>query len=115
MQSANKSLRVPLSTKHERLGVQRGKRERWPTQREKPSENDVTRTERVGRTDRGAGVDHVVWFSTDSLSVSPFLSLCLYACVRTFLSIIKNCGVLLQPGTLVMVKLLSSLSLVYPL
>ena len=86
MQSANKSLRVPLSTKHERLGVQRGKRERWPTQREKPSENDVTRTERVGRTNRGAGVDHVVWFSTDSLSVSLFLSLCLSmrACVHFY-------------------------------
>lgn len=73
MQSANKSLRVPLSTKHERLGGTKGKREgRAAATRENERER-----ERMRGREGGAGVDHVVWFSTDSL----------YWCVRAYIFI----------------------------
>lgn len=53
MQSANKSLRVPLSTKHERLGAQKVNREKRLGRGKTNEERDATRTEGMGGTEGG--------------------------------------------------------------
>lgn len=61
MQSANKSLRVPLSTKHERLGAQKVNREKRLGRGKTNEERDATRTEGMGGTERRGGSEPRRW------------------------------------------------------
>lgn len=76
MQSANKSLRVPLSTKHERLDRTKGKREVL-NHPQKVREREKERERGRDRGSEAPGVDHVVWLATDSL----------YWCVHAYIFI----------------------------
>lgn len=101
MQSANKSLRVPLSTKHERLDRTKGKRE------------VLNHPQKVRERKRGSvgGIGgQRRWGLTTSSGLRPTPST--GACMRTFLSIIKNSWRAFAARLLAMVKLLSSSSLV---